>query len=113
MIKGYIQNMDYTWISEELDLTIEEKYISDFMTIDIELQEDGKTITTIEQANYPIKNNLKSFQINNIFVTLYDSIDNVLFPSTRYTNILINGVKYTDMTEFSDTLTELINAQNE
>jgi hypothetical protein len=113
MIKGFIQSMDYTWISEELDLTIEEKFISDFMNIDIELLESGKTITTIEQPSYDIKNNLKSFQINNIFVTLYDSYENELFPPTRYTNVKINGIQYTDIIEFSDRLTELINMQNE
>ena len=113
MIKGFIQSMDYTWISEELDLTIEEKFISDFMNIDIQLLESGKTITTIEQPSYDIKNNLKSFQINNIFVTLYDSYENELFPPTRYTNVKINGIQYTDIIEFSDRLTELINMQNE
>jgi hypothetical protein len=113
MIKGYIQMMDYSWISEELDLTIEEKFISDYMTISLELLDSGKTITTIEQVGYPIKNNLKSFQINNIFVTLYDSIDNAIFAPTRFTNIKISGATYTDIIEFSDALTEFINAQNE
>ena len=113
MIKGYIQMMDYSWISEELDLTIEEKFISDYMTVSLELLDSGKTITTIEQVGYPIKNNLKSFQINNIFVTLYDSMDNELFAPTRFTNIEISGATYTDIIEFSDALTEFINAQNE
>lgn len=113
MINGYVQNMDYTWITEELDLVLEEKFISDFMEIDLTVNIDNTTITTITNPNYPTKNNLKSFQINNIFVTLYNSVDNTLYPPTRFTNIKINGLKYTDITLFSDALTELINAQNE
>jgi hypothetical protein len=113
MIKGYIQNMEYTWITEELDLVLEEKFISDYMEIDLTVNLDSTTTTTITNPNYPTKTDLKSFQINNIFVTLYDSVDNTLYPPTRFTNILINGEQYTDITLFSDALTELINSQNE
>jgi hypothetical protein len=113
IIKGYVQNMDYTWITEELDLVLEEKFISDFMEIDLTVNLDTTTTTTITNPNYPTKTDLKSFQINNIFVTLYDSVDNELYPPTRFVNIKINGVQYADITLFSDALTELINAQNE
>jgi hypothetical protein len=113
MIKGYVQNMDYTWITEELDLVLEEKFISDFMEIDLTVNLDTTTTTTITNPNYPTKTDLKSFQINNIFVTLYNSVDNELYPPTRFTNIKINGVQYTDITLFSDALTLLINSQNE
>jgi hypothetical protein len=113
MIKGYIQNMEYTWITEELDLVLEEKFISDFMEIDLTVNIDNTTTTTITNPNYPTKTDLKSFQINNIFVTLYNSVDNELYPPTRFTNVKINGEQYTDKTLFSDALTELINAQNE
>jgi hypothetical protein len=109
IIKGYIQNMEYTWITEELDLVLEEKFISDFM----EIVKFYGTTTTITNPNYPTKTDLKSFQINNIFVTLYDSVDNELYPPTRFTNVKINGEQYTDITLFSDALTELINSQNE
>jgi hypothetical protein len=113
MIKGYVQSMDYTWITEELDLVLEEKFISDFMEIDLTVNLDTTTTTTITNPNYQTKTDLKSFQINNIFVTLYDSVDNTLYPPTRFTNVKINGVQYTDITLFSDALTLLINSQNE
>jgi hypothetical protein len=113
MIKGYIQNMEYTWITEELDLVLEEKFISDYMEIVLIDNFDNRTITIITNPNYPTKTDLKSFQINNIFVTLYNSVDNELYPPTRFTNVKINGTQYTDITLFSDALTELINAQNE
>jgi hypothetical protein len=113
MIKGYVQNMDYTWITEELDLVLEEKFISDFMEIDLTVNIDTTTTTTITNPNYPTKTDLKSFQINNIFVTLYNSVDNELYPPSRFTNVKINGIQYTDIILFSDALTELINAQNE
>ena len=113
MIKGYVQSMDYTWITEELDLVLEEKFISDFMEIYLITNLDNKKIALISNPNYPSKNNLKSFQINNIFVTLYDSYENELYPPARFVNIKINGNKFTDVIAFSDALTELINAQNE
>jgi len=113
MIKGYVQSMDYTWITEELDLVLEEKFISDFMRIDLIVNEDNTTTTTITNPNYPTKTDLKSFQINNIFVTLYDSYENALYPPTRFVNVKIDGDNHTDIIEFSDALTELINAQNE
>ena len=83
------------------------------MEIDLTVNEDLTTTTTITNSNYPTKSDLKSFQINNIFVTLYNSLEDTLYPPTRFVNIKINGVQYTDIIDFSDALTELINAQNE
>lgn len=98
-IKGHIKEMDYTFITEELDLEVEERFIDDFM----EITSDG-----ITYPNYPEKNNLESFQINNIFVLLFDGNDVQLYPPIRFTNVKINGVAYTDIVEFTDALTELL-----
>jgi hypothetical protein len=99
-IKGYIKEMDYTWITEELDLTLEEKYEGDYMNI---------TSTQITYPQYPTKNNLASFQVNNIFVLLFDNESKQMYPPVRFTNVKINGVAYTDLTLFTDALTNLIN----
>jgi hypothetical protein len=98
-VKGYPSEIDYTWVSEELTMDIEEKFISDFM----EITDSGITLNGYE--NQPLAN---SFQINNIFVLLYNSDDIQLYPPIRFTNIKIEGVQYTDITEFTDALTELI-----
>jgi hypothetical protein len=99
-IKGYVKEMEYLWITEELDLVLEEKFEGDFMEI---------TSTGITYPQYPNKNNLASFQVNNIFVLLFDSEDVQLYPPVRFTKIKINGVAYTDLTAFTDALTNLIN----
>jgi hypothetical protein len=98
-VKGYPSEIDYTWVTEELTMDIEEKFISDFM----EITSSGIVLNGYE--NQPLPN---SFQINNIFVLLYNSDDIQLYPPIRFTNIKINGVQYTDITEFTDALTELI-----
>jgi hypothetical protein len=99
-IKGYVKEMEYLWITEELDLVLEEKFEGDFMEI---------TSIGITYPQYPNKNNLASFQVNNIFVLLFDSEDVQLYPPVRFTKIKINGVAYTDLTAFTDALTNLIN----
>lgn len=99
-IKGFINEMDYEWKSEELQLEIEEKFISDYMEIT-----DG----SIKLTGYDEKSYLKSFQITNNFVLLFDEYDIQLFPPVRFTLIKINGVLYTDLTTFSDALIDFIN----
>lgn len=99
-IKGFINEMDYEWKSEELQLEIEEKFISDYMEIT-----DG----SIKLTGYDEKSYLKSFQITNNFVLLFDEYDIQLFPPVRFTLIKINGVLFTDLTAFSDALTDYIN----
>jgi hypothetical protein len=98
-VKGYVKELDYSWIKEELDLEIEEKFEGDFM----EITSDG-----ITYPQYPNKNNLNSFQINNNFVVLFDENDNQLYPPVRFTKIKINGVQFTDLTTFTDALITLI-----
>jgi hypothetical protein len=98
-VKGYVKELDYSWIKEELDLEIEEKFEGDFMEI---------TSAGITFPQYPNKNNLNSFQINNNFVVLFDKNENQMYPPVRFTKIKINGVQFTDLTAFTDALTTLI-----
>lgn len=99
IVKGYVKELDYSWINEELDLDIEEKFEGDFMLI---------TPIGITFPQYPNKNNLKSFQINNNFVVLFDDVDVQMYPPVRFEKIKINGVQYTDITAFTDALTNII-----
>jgi hypothetical protein len=98
-VKGYVKELDYSWIKEELDLEIEEKFEGDFMEI---------TSVGITFPQYPNKNNLNSFQINNNFVVLFDENENQMYPPVRFTKIKINGVQFTDLTTFTDALITLI-----
>lgn len=99
-IKGHIKELDYSWVKEELDLELEERFEGDFMNI---------TSSGITYPQYESKTGLYSFQINNIFVLLFSENENQLYPPVRFTNIKINGVQYTDIVEFTNALTDLIN----
>jgi hypothetical protein len=66
------------------------------------------TSVGITYPQYPNKNNLKSFQINNNFVVLFDVNDIQLYPPVRFTKIKINGVQFTDLVAFTDALTNII-----
>lgn len=98
-IKGHVKELDYTFVNEELDLELEERFVGDFM----EITGDGVTY-----PNYPEKSLPNSFQINNIFLILYSSDDVKLYPPVRFTNVKINGTAYTDIVDFSDALQNLI-----
>ncbi len=98
-VKGFVKELDYSWIKEELDLDIEEKFEGDFMEI---------TPSGITYPQYPQKNNLNSFQINNNFVVLFTTFDEQMYPPVRFEKIKINGVQYTDITAFTDALTSII-----
>ncbi len=99
-VKGYVKDLDYVWITEELDMVLEEKFESDFMEI---------TSEGVKAVGFDLKSRLNSFTINNNFVNLYDENENQMFAPTRFVNIKINGVAYTDVVLFSDALNTLIN----
>jgi hypothetical protein len=99
-VKGFINEMDYDWSKEELQLEIEEKFISDYM----EITPSGITLTGYDEKSY-----LESFQINNNFVLLFDANSLQLFPPIRFTLIKINGILFTDLTAFTDALIDFIN----
>lgn len=98
-IKGFVNDMDYEWLNEELTLEVEEKFISDFMEI---------TNNKITLTGYDDKDSFSSFKINNNYVLLFSADDTQLFPPTRFNLVKINGVIFTDLTAFSDALITLL-----
>lgn len=95
MVKGYVKELDYVWLSEELTLDIEEKFESDYLVIDI---------NGVKEVGYPIKNNLQSFEINNIYLSLFDTDGISMVTPTRFNKVLLDGVIYTDKILFADAL---------
>jgi hypothetical protein len=108
-VKGFVKEMDATWINDELMLTLEEKYEGDFMLIYSEVLEDDSIGKFVKQIGYQVKNNLASYRVTNIFISLFDNNDVQLLPAVRFTTIKINGVAYTDLVDFTEALTSLIN----
>lgn len=104
VIKGYPTKAEYLWKDGELDLTLEEKFEMNGITI----VRDGSTIF-VNETGYSEKIGLFWFRINGIYVSLYDEKNILLANTERWENVAVNGVKYTDVVEFSDALTIAIN----
>ncbi len=99
IVKGYPIDADYEWATNKLTLKLEERFESDFMTID-----KTSDIIFVNEVGYQIKLGLFSFKINNNFVSLYDAQSILLNNPIDFKNIKINGVNYTDITAFSNAL---------
>ena len=89
VIRGFIKNARYTWRSNELMLTLEEK------------QDNLITeLNTLNIFNYNIVNN---------FVNLYDANNNLLLNTKEYQFFSINGVIYDNVDDFTNNLIPLLN----
>jgi hypothetical protein len=89
VIKGYIKEARYTWRSQELILTLEEKF-DNLIT----------EINTLNVYNYNIVNN---------FVNLYDANNLPLVTAKDFTKFSINGIVYTNIDDFTNNLIPLLN----
>ena len=89
IVKGFIKDARYTWRSQELILTLEEK------------QDNLITeLNTLNIFNYNIVNN---------FVNLYDSNNNLLLNAKEFQYFSINGIVYGNVDDFTNNLIPLLN----
>lgn len=88
VIRGFIKNARYTWRSQELMLTLEEK------------QDD--LITEITELN------VFSFNLVNDFVNLYDADNLPLITPKEYKYYSINGIVYENLDDFTENLLNLL-----
>lgn len=89
IVKGFIKDARYTWRSQELILTLEEK--KDNLITEL---------NTLNIFNYNIVNN---------FVNLYDANNNLLLNPKEYQFFSINGVIYDNVDDFTNNLIPLFN----
>jgi hypothetical protein len=94
VIKGYPKQLKYTWATGLLDVTMEKKYEAETVVV-----ENNGIINGIQYFDV-------SFQINSIFVQLFDDKDRPIINPTRFDLIVINGQTYDDIVEFTDALTD-------
>lgn len=92
---GYPKELDYTWISEELIMDLQEKYLGDYMIID----ENG-----VKEIGGEYKNNISSYEINTIYLSLFDENGKSITEPTDYRSVMINGVLFTDKILFAEAL---------
>ena len=102
-VKGFIYDADYVWLTEELTLNIEEKYISDFTDIT-----KAGDVIYVNEVGKEQKVGITNYIINDIFVILYNAEGIALTDPTRFTKFKINGVNYTDKILFCEALDTLI-----
>lgn len=89
IIKGFIKDARYTWRSQELILTLEEK--------------QDNLITELNNLN------IFTYNIVNNFVNLYDSNNNLLLNTKEYQFFSINGIVYDNVDDFTNNLIPLLN----
>lgn len=88
VIRGFIKNARYTWRSQELLLTLEEK--------------QDNLITEINGLN------AVSFNVVNDFVNLYDSNNLPLITPKEYKYFSIDGIIYDNVEDFTENLINLL-----
>ena len=88
VVRGFIKNARYTWRSQELLLTLEEK--------------QDNLITEINGLN------AVSFNIINNFVNLYDADNLPLLTPKEYKYFSINGIIYDNVEDFTENLINLL-----
>ena len=72
------------------------------------------TITTsgatiyVNEAGYSQKTGLATFKLNGDYVMLFDSKDIALNNPIRFTNIKINGIDFSNINLFSETLQNIL-----
>lgn len=103
VVKGYPQMLDYEWTTSKLNVKLEEKFESDFMTI---TQSDG--VIYLNEVGYSQKTGLANFEMNSDFVVFYDANDIRLNNPIHFTKVSVNGVTYDDVVDFSDAIQNLI-----
>lgn len=103
VVKGYPQMLDYEWTTSKLNVKLEEKFESDFMTI---TESDG--VIYINEVGYAQKTGLANFEMNSDFVVFYDANDIRLNNPIHFTKVSVNGVIYDDVVDFSDAIQNLI-----
>jgi hypothetical protein len=103
VVKGYPQMLDYEWTTAKLNVKLEEKFESDFMTIT-----ESEVVIYINEVGYSQKTGLSNFELNSDFVVFYDANDIRLNNPIHYTKVSVNGTTYTDVIDFSDAIQNLI-----
>lgn len=89
VIKGYIQSLDYIWKTNELKLTLEERYESDVLLLQFV---DGYLI--VNDTLYDLEGNADWYQMNNEYFTAFDSNSIPICNIRRYDSVSLNGVIY-------------------
>ena len=100
-LKGYVSSLEYEIKTGKLELSLTEKYENNMIDVSVD---SGKA--WINFTGY----NAINFNINIIFVTIYDENDVKIIENIRFSNISIEGVFYENKSDFANAMNNLINS---
>lgn len=89
VIKGYIQELNYVWKTNELTLKLEEKYESEILLLNYE---HGQL--TVNDLIYNLNGNVNWWQMNNEYFTAFDANSIPICNVHRFDKVQLNGVIY-------------------
>lgn len=100
IIKGYVQELKYTWANCELEFTIEEKFEPKIITLVF-----ANGILTVNDVIYNLGGNVNWWKITGDHFICFDSKNIPLCNIRRYDEVSYNGVIYTNITDLLIALT--------
>lgn len=95
IVKGYVKESNNLWSLDELELELECKNESDFLTITY-----SGALLTINEVGYSQKvANIKLYNIFNDYIQFFDTNNVNLCNRTKFDKVLLNGISYTSVTD--------------
>jgi hypothetical protein len=102
VIKGYIQQLDHTWATNELKLTLEERFETEFLTL---TYADG--VLTVNDAVYELGGNSNWWIAENDYFKFFDVNSKPLCNFYKYNFISLNGSTFETKSELLTALLAL------
>lgn len=102
IIKGFIKDLDYTWSTSELKLTLEEKYESEIIILTY-----FSGILTVNDVIYHLSGNAEWWKITGEYFTAFDKDNIPLCNRKRFNKVSLNGIIYASEYELLNALENL------
>lgn len=94
-VKGYIKEGNFVWADGILELELEVKNESDFLTITY-----SSGLLTINEVGYDKRTaDIKLYNIFNDYIQFFDKNNVNLCNRTKFDKVLLNGISYTSVTD--------------
>ncbi len=103
VVKGYIQELDYTWKTGRLLLKLEEKFEPDVVTLTF-----ASGALTVNDTPYNLNGVSRWWKITGDYFQCFDKDAMAICNIRRYDKVSLNGVVYTSSSDLSDALLLLI-----
>jgi hypothetical protein len=102
IIKGYIQELDYTWKSGSLKLKLEEKYEPETIILNY-----SNGILSVNDAIYNLNGNVNWWKITGDYFECFDADNKPICNIRYYSDVSLNGVIYTNVDYLANALLSL------